>query len=85
MNNKLFEGLLVIVIGVLLLLNNLHIISFDLWLIFSYYWPLLLIAYGLRLIFHNSTLIQIIVFFLLVVIPVVHYFQFVRKFLPHWV
>ena len=44
-------GLVVLVIGALLLLNNLGIVSSDVWRHFwQFFWPVLLILIGIRII-----------------------------------
>jgi len=46
----MFFGFLILLIGVLLLLNRLGIIYGDFW---DYFWPVLLVALGLSMIFKN--------------------------------
>lgn len=47
----MFAGLVILIIGVLFLLENLGVITSGVWSIF---WPLLLIAIGLWLIFKRK-------------------------------
>lgn len=51
--NRLFWGLTLIAVGVLFLLNQMNLITFDLGNLFSVYWPVLLIFFGLKgILFH---------------------------------
>ena len=47
----MFFGVVLIIIGVLLLLNEMHIIYWSFW---SYIWPILIIAVGVRLMIGDS-------------------------------
>lgn len=51
-NSKIITGIIIIVIGVLLLFNNIDVI--DIWDFIADYWPVLLILLGLRLIFRRK-------------------------------
>lgn len=43
----MFFGIVLVIIGALLLLNEMHIINWSFW---GYIWPILIIAIGIRLI-----------------------------------
>ncbi|HEY3316632.1 MAG TPA: DUF5668 domain-containing protein, partial [Bacillota bacterium] len=62
------NGLLVVAIGVILLLNNLGLISVDLWTLVTQYWPLLLILAGLNIIFFGRSYIGLGVFILVIMV-----------------
>ena len=46
----MFFGFVLILAGILLLLNHLHIIPGDFW---DYIWAILLVALGLSMVFKN--------------------------------
>lgn len=69
-----FGGLFLIFLGILFLLNNFGILSWDIWRAYLDYWPLVLIALGLRLIFKDSVIIQILVLLLIFAVPLAIYF-----------
>lgn len=48
---QIFKGLIIILIGIILLLNNLNILGWSVWINFLRLWPLLLISLGLSFIF----------------------------------
>lgn len=70
---KVFGGLFLIFLGVIFLLNNLGFIGWDIWLAFANFWPLILVAVGIRLIFRNNIIAQIIAFLLILGIPLIYY------------
>ncbi len=54
---RLRWGLLFVLVGVLLLLNNAGYLSWDYWWdIIRLYWPVILIAIGIEMIFHKTRL-----------------------------
>jgi len=55
-SGRLFTGVLILLIGVLLLLSNTGVLGWGLWLNLISLWPLLIIAIGLRLIFPKGPL-----------------------------
>jgi hypothetical protein len=55
-SGRLFTGGLLLLAGVLLLLNNIGVIGWGLWINLLSLWPLLLVALGLRLIFRRGPL-----------------------------
>lgn len=82
---SIFGGLFLIFLGLIFLLNNLGLIGWDIWWAFVQFWPLVLIAFGIRLIFGNNIFIQIVAFLLIFIIPVAFYFGYGGKYLPRWV
>lgn len=55
-SGRLFTGVLILLLGVLLLLNNTGVLGWGLWLNLVSLWPLLVISIGLRLIFPKGPL-----------------------------
>ncbi len=51
---RFFIGLLIIAIGIVLLLNNIGITSFDIGKLISLYWPLVLVIFGLKMIINKE-------------------------------
>lgn len=51
----LYVGLLVIGVGLLFLINNFTGLAFNIGALFRFFWPLILIAIGLRLLIKNTT------------------------------
>ncbi len=47
----MFFGLILVIIGALLLLHEMHIIHWSFW---SYIWPILIVAVGVKLIFGSK-------------------------------
>ena len=82
---NVFGGLFLILLGTIFLLNNLGYVGWDVWYLFFDFWPLILVAIGLRLIFHNNVLIQIIAFLLIAIIPLAYYFGFGYRLFPRWI
>lgn len=82
---NVFGGLFLIMLGTLFLLNNLGYVGWDVWYLFFDFWPLILVAIGLRLIFHNNVLIQIIAFLLIAIIPLAYYFGYDNRLFPRWI
>lgn len=78
-SGRLFTGVLILLIGVLLLLNNLGVFGWGLWLNLVSLWPLLIISLGLRLIFRKgplaalSPLVLVIMVVLAIVMPTGYY------------
>lgn len=68
MRNKLFGGLILIVIGVLLLLINLGYLSFNIFLGIFNLWPLILIGIGINIIFKNNKTISYLTWPLVILI-----------------
>lgn len=54
MKSSYFWGILIILLGLALLLNNLGVIDIDIWEIISTYWPVIFIIAGLELVFEKS-------------------------------
>ena len=57
MNREKFDaistGILFLLVGILFLLDNMNVIDFSLWSLFSRFWPTILIYIGLKnVIFH---------------------------------
>ncbi len=50
---QFLKGLIIILIGVILLLNNLHILEWSVWPDILRLWPLLLVSLGISLIFRR--------------------------------
>lgn len=48
---QLFKGLIIILVGIILLLNNLNILEWSVWFNLFKLWPLLLISLGISIIF----------------------------------
>lgn len=73
-SGRLFTGVLILLIGVLLLLNNAGVLEWGLWLNLISLWPLLVIALGLRLIFPKGplALLSPLVIVLMVVLAIVN-------------
>jgi lia operon protein LiaF len=54
--NKLFWGILLIIIGLLFLFDNLEWMDFNFWDFLGTYWPLILIFIGVKnIIFHVTS------------------------------
>lgn len=70
---NLFGGLLLIFLGAIFLFNNFGLIGWDIWLTFFSFWPLFLIALGLRIMFHNNLFVQIMAVLLILVVPLGYY------------
>ena len=81
---NIFGGLLIVFLGILFLLNNLGMIGWDIWWVFADFWPLILIALGIRLIFRGNAIVQIFVLLLIFVLPVAWYFGFGNSQYPRW-
>lgn len=79
---NIFGGLFLIFFGAIFLLNNLGYIGWDIWLLFLDFWPLILIAVGLCLIFRKKVFIQFIVLLLIFAIPLAYYFGYGSKIFP---
>ncbi len=82
---NIFGGLLIILLGILFLLNNLGVIGWDIWWVYADFWPLILIALGIRLIFRKSEVVQIIVLILIFILPLLYYFGYGSSSYPRWV
>jgi hypothetical protein len=74
MRRDITGGLFLIFLGSVFILNNFGYIGWNIWQIYLEFWPLFLIAVGLRLVFRNNILIQIITLLLVFIIPLVYYF-----------
>lgn len=77
-----FGGLILIFIGILFLLNNFGLLGWDVWFSFIQFWPIILIAVGLKLIFRNNLIVQIIALMLVFLVPLVYYLGYGNKYLP---
>jgi hypothetical protein len=67
--DRLFVGLLLVAIGLVLALQRLGFLPyFSLWHMFCQLWPLLLILMGLSLLFNRSRVIMVVIVFLLVLL-----------------
>ncbi|PKM89365.1 MAG: hypothetical protein CVU87_05550 [Firmicutes bacterium HGW-Firmicutes-12] len=73
MRRDFIGGLFLILLGSIFILNNFGYIGWDYWQVFLEFWPLFLIAIGLRLIFRNNIFIQILALLLILIIPLVYY------------
>lgn len=68
-NNRLFEGVLLIGLGVLLLLNMLGTIPWSIWANVLHYWPILLIVAGVAVVFRQRVpFFGLIALFLLIAV-----------------
>lgn len=72
-SRNVFGGLLLIFLGAIFLLSNFGLIGKDIWRIYKDFWPLLLIALGLLLIFKNNLFVQIMAVVLIIAIPLAAY------------
>ena len=72
MKNKVFGGLVLIVLGILLLLINLGYLSFDIFFSIFELWPLILIAIGVNIIFKNNQTVSYITWGLVILIIIIH-------------
>lgn len=85
---NVFGGLFLVFLGALFLLINFGYLGWDIWLVFLEFWPLILIALGIRLIFRHNMVVQILVFLLIFVFPFVYYLGFGSgtniRYFPHW-
>lgn len=70
---NLFGGLFLIFLGAIFLLNNFGLIGWDIWLTFISFWPLFLIALGLRIMFRNNVFVQIVALLIILVVPIGYY------------
>ena len=72
-SGRLFTGVLILLIGILLLLNNTGVLGWGLWLNLISLWPLLIISIGLRLVFPKGplALLSPLVLVLMVVLAIV--------------
>jgi hypothetical protein len=70
--NKIFKGLTLLLIGLILLANTLGILEWSLWLNVIKLWPLLLISAGLSLIFRerNISFLGPLIIFLAIIIGI---------------
>lgn len=69
--NKSGFGLTIIFVGLFLLLNNFGLISWDIWWGYTYLWPLIIIAVGIRMILNDSTLASFLPVLVIIAIPFV--------------
>lgn len=57
MQNRQVSGILVPLVlvcaGIVLLLNTLQVVTWDIWSQISRYWPILVILFALNLLWHN--------------------------------
>jgi len=58
---SLLGAVIIIFIGIIFLLNNLGILPWEMWREFWKFWPILLILFGIEMIFGRSRWAQIIV------------------------
>jgi hypothetical protein len=58
---SLLGALIIIFVGIIFLLNNLGILPWEMWRQFWKFWPILLILFGIEMIFGRSRWAQIIV------------------------
>ncbi len=72
MKNKVFGGLVLIVLGILLLLINLGYLGFDIFFSIFELWPLILIAIGVNIIFKNNQTVSYITWGLVILIIIIH-------------
>jgi len=84
-DRNIFGGLFIIFLGLLFLLNNIGVIGWDIWRIYAGFWPLILIAVGLRLIFRRNVLVQILIVLAIFVLPVLYYFNYGSLIYPRWI
>ena len=84
-SRNIFGGLLIVLLGIVFLLNNLGMIGWDIWWVFADFWPLILIALGVRLIFRRSVIVQIIVLIMIFVLPVAYYLGYGKTSYQRWV
>lgn len=75
MKRNIIGGLFLILIGCVFIMNNFGLIGWDFWRMFWDFWPLLLVALGVHLLFRSNTVIQIIIFILILIIPFIYYFS----------
>ncbi len=54
--NKIFKGLALLLIGIILLANSLNLLEWSVWINIFKLWPLLLVSLGLSLIFRGKSL-----------------------------
>ncbi len=54
--NKLINGLILVLIGIILLANTLGVLEWSVWLDIVRFWPLLLVSWGISLIFRGKRL-----------------------------
>lgn len=84
---NIFGGLLLVFLGALFLLINFGYLGWDIWLVFLEFWPLMLVALGLRLIFRNHMVVQVLVFLMIFVFPLAYYLGFGSgtgmRYFPH--
>jgi hypothetical protein len=66
-------GIILVIIGSLFLLQMLGIISFSVWSLFTKYWPVLLIFWGLSIIFRRWSLVLGLILVMLIVIGLAFY------------
>lgn len=55
-----FGGLIVILVGILLLLNNYGVVSWGIWNAMAMFWPALLVVIGLKIILGRNIVSRII-------------------------
>jgi len=51
---RIFWGLLILIVGIIFLAINLNLINADIWGRFLIFWPVLIVLFGLGLVFKNS-------------------------------
>jgi hypothetical protein len=54
-----FGGVIVLLAGIILILNNLGIVSWDIWAAMVPFWPVLLVIIGLKIIFRRNAVNRI--------------------------
>lgn len=82
---NLFGGLLLICLGAIFLLNNFGIIGWDIWFTLISFWPLFLIALGLKIMFRNNLFIQFAAVLLILLVPLGYYLGFgPQGVFPDW-
>ncbi len=72
MKNKVFGGVVLIVVGILILLVNLGYLSYNIFFSVFNLWPLFLIAIGINILFKNNLTVSYITWALVILIIIVH-------------
>ncbi|QGT98840.1 hypothetical protein SYNTR_0247 [Candidatus Syntrophocurvum alkaliphilum] len=68
-NNRLFAGILLVVIGTMLLLNTFNIINWPILAFYISYWPLLFIIIGLNILLSRKIVLKIILWMVVILLP----------------
>lgn len=83
MRRNVFGGLFFILVGTILILNNLGYLGWGIWLSFLTFWPLILVAVGLKLVFRNNLLVQVLAVLMVIGIPVAYHFGYTGPLTIH--